>query len=506
GTLQYFLEEDGGFPLGWAGSLVHAGAFPKLALLAESGLGQRLPDDIPWLAKYAEFLEAGARAGGAAGPSWPEGGTTGRRLVDLWRILVFAAARTGSAAAARLLARVELQGHQDDRMLYEERPLPSPAAGADAPPPARARATFYRRAGVALLRGDGGAGEVEAVMRCPPAALDGTAEAGGLSMALGGELVLGAPGRRSSLSVTGAGPAPERPFPRARRELNLPEYRLSEVLAFEGAVGDAFDWIQADLTPAYAPAAARALRTVVFLRGDAPGEPVLVLADEVALEGRGAEAAEVHHFTSQPDADPDLIEVAHVENGDASIRGSVILPPEAQAWVDEPLWRADDPGDAGASRPATPDPARSAWRVRIAPSTPGRDVRFLQVFVVPMQGATGSAGEGEGAAAEADARAVLLEGAWGAEAAGRLVLLCDETTRRVEGVTSGAVRGVAAVGLAPGARVTLEVAGAGRTDCVATDFGAAWLDTAIPRETGFVMEAEPPDRPPSGRSREEADA
>ncbi|MHC5058969.1 MAG: hypothetical protein ACYTKD_30300, partial [Planctomycetota bacterium] len=38
GTLQYFLEEDGGFPLGWAGSLVHAGAFPKLALLAESGL------------------------------------------------------------------------------------------------------------------------------------------------------------------------------------------------------------------------------------------------------------------------------------------------------------------------------------------------------------------------------------------------------------------------------------------------------------------------------------
>jgi len=90
GTLQYFLEEDGGFPLGWEASLVHAGAFPKLALLAESGLGQPRPDEVPWLAKYAEFLEAGARAGGAEGPAWPEGGTTGRRLVDLWRILAFA--------------------------------------------------------------------------------------------------------------------------------------------------------------------------------------------------------------------------------------------------------------------------------------------------------------------------------------------------------------------------------------------------------------------------------
>jgi hypothetical protein len=62
------------------------------------------------------------------------------------------------------------------------------------------------------------------------------------------------------------------------------------------------------------------------------------------------------------------------------------------------------------------------------------------------------------------------------------------------------------VGLAPGARVTLEVAGAGRTDCVATDFGAAWIEMDIPRETGFVLEVEPPDRPPSGRSGEESGA
>jgi len=277
--------------------------------------------------------------------------------------------------------------------------------------------------------------------------------------------------------------------------LNLPENRLSEVLAFEGALGDAFDWMQADLTPAYTPAAARVLRTVVFLHGDAPGFPALVLADEVDLAGEGAEAAEVHHFTSQPDPDAelDVIEVEHVEHDSVRIRIATLLPPEAQEWVDEPLWRA---GDSGASE--------SAWRVRIAPSASARNVRFLQVIDFPPGRTEGSADEN--AAEGPDARSAFVEGAWGAEAAGRLVLICDEAARRVEGVTSGLVGGVVAVGLAPGARVTLEVAGAGRSDCVATDFGAAWLDTEVPRETGFVMEIEPPGRPPSGRSREDSDA
>jgi hypothetical protein len=498
GTLQYYLEEDGGFPLGWEASLVHAGAFPKLALLAESGLGQPRPDEVPWLAKYAEFLEAGAREGGTAGPAWPEGGTTGRRLVDLWRILAFAGGKSTSPAAARLLAGMELKGHQDDKILYEGR---APAEGEASVETTTAPATFYRRAGLAVFRED--TCRVEIVVRCSPAALGSRSRAGAVWASVAGELVLGAPGRPSMLSVSGSGPAPERPFPRTRRELNLPENRLSEVLAFEGAVGGAFDWIQADLTPAYAPAAARVLRTVVFLRGDAPGLPVLILADEVDLAGEGAEAAEVHHFTSQPDPDAelDVIEIERGENGDARVRIATLLPPESQEWVDEPLWREEQGVPPGS---ATPDAARSAWRVRIAPSTSGRNVRFLQAIDFPPGGAEGNAGED---AVESDnARSAFVEGAWGAEAGGRLVLLCDETTRRVEGVTAGAAKGVAAVGLAPGARVTLEVAGAGRTDSVATDFGAAWIDAEVPRETGFVMEIAPPDRPPSGRSREGSDA
>ncbi len=508
GTLQYFLEEDGGFPLGWEASLVHAGAFPKLALLAESGLGQPRADEVPWLAKYAEFLEAGARSGGAAGPAWPEGGTTGRRLVDLWRILAFAGGKSASPAGVRLLAGVELKGHQDDKILYEQR-MPreagaAAAAGTSAEESAAAlaSATLYRRAGVTVFRGEAGSG-VEVVIRCTPAALGGRSMAGAVSASAGGELILGAPGRPSLLSVTCAGPEPERPFPRTRRELNLPENRLSEVLAFEGAVGDAFDWMQADLTPAYAPAAARVLRTVVFLRGGAPGGATLVLADEVDLAGEGAEAAEVHHFTSQPDpdADIDVIEVEGGENANARIRIATLLPPEAQEWVDEPLWREGDSGPPGS---ATPDAARSAWRVRVAPETSGRNVRFLQVIDFPPGGAAGNAGKD--AAASDIARSAFVEGAWGAEVAGRLVILCDETTRHVEGVTVGATRGIAAVGLAPGACVTIEVAGAGRTESVATDFGAAWIGVEVPRETGFVMEIAPPDRPPSGRSREDSGA
>ncbi len=56
GTLQYFLEKDGGFPLGWAEGLTHLGQVPKLAMLAESGLDQAWPRDVPWLARYAERL------------------------------------------------------------------------------------------------------------------------------------------------------------------------------------------------------------------------------------------------------------------------------------------------------------------------------------------------------------------------------------------------------------------------------------------------------------------
>ena len=514
GTLQFFLEEDGGFPLGWAESLVHLGQMPKLALLAETGLGQAWPKDVPWLARYAEFLEAGIRpgarrsAGGSqsrSDPRWLDGGRARGRLGDLRRVLAYVASESANPAALRLLAGLRVPGRQDEKILYERRPLAECAEDAGRPAPA----LFYRRAALAVFRGAAVSADgrksvpqrsalddgIECVVRCAGGGLAGGDErhAGSFSVACGVELVPGGASVANAIVATPAGegpasqgaPAP-RSFPRTRREINAPEFRPCEVIAFESAVGGGgdsvrggFDYLVADLGRAHAPAALSATRTFVFLRGEAFGRPVLVVSDAVVLATPGAQTASVVHFAGRievSEARADLVREG------VRLSDRVILPAHPRLWLDEPL--------GGETPPVPPDRQAGAgacerpFRLRIAPGESRQAVRFCQAFFVSPSDAPDEAACGELAA----------EGAVVLDIAGTALVLGVRDAARVECVSSGGLRGVAAIGLLPAAKLMLEVAGEPPVETATTDLGAAYVDAPIPAATGFVVSCERTER------------
>jgi hypothetical protein len=544
GTLEFFLEEDGGFPLGWAESFVHVGQVPKLALLAESGLGQSWPGRVPWLERYPRFLEAGMRPvpGGAKdGPRWAGGGRTGARRADLWRALVFISTAPGDACAARLLSSVRLPGHQDEKIVYERRPEERPREVAETPPASdRDRtALFFRRAGIAVLKAvlpspglrkpasedlraggpasakeaasdrpeepDVGGVPVEVVLRCPAANLAGTEEreTGSFSVAFGEEVLPGR-GRASNglvIAMTAeetSAALPAGSFPRSRRELNLPGVRRCEVLTFEAGVGGGtqwragFDWLEADLTRSHAGAAESVVRTFVFLR-PVPGAPwaALVVADRVRLSDPGARASAFVHFSSRPELLPPAR--AEVATDEACLTDHVLLPADPEMWVDETLG-VDLASSACESEthPAAGRAPPTVFRLRIAPRETRRVVRFCQVLVADSggPGRAGPAPHGE----EAPCRLLPADGLAAIEVAGRAVVLGTEDAVRDECVSRGEIGGLCAVGFAPHGRMRLEVAGEEPLEAETSEFGAAYFErpegATVPRATGFVLTIE----------------
>ncbi len=509
GTLQFYAEEDGGFPLGWSESLVHFGQVPKLALLAETGLGQSWPTNVPWLERYAEFLEAGLKSAGGedsrSNPVWIDGGATGAHLADLWRILALVASESANPSALRLLARLSVPGRQDERMLYERRPLAGPA---EAEPPERERTLFYRRSGLAVFRETARAGPcVESVVRCASAGLAGRdgREAGSFSIACDAEILPGGARAPNILIVTGPAEDTETAaaeYPHTRRELNQPEYQFCEVVAFESGVGSitvaerppretcrsrsaiiagGFDYLVADLTRAHKAWAESVMRTFVFLRSlPRFDRPALVVSDSVRLARPGGEAATTVHFTVRPELAEDRVRVVGfgIDEG-LRLSDRVLLPAPARMWLDEPVKEAA-PGPAPSESARHSRPAERLYRLRIGPREPMRAVRFCQVFFVSAAGADD----------DCECSTVAAEGALVLEVAGSVLVLGVGDACRVEAVTRGEVKNLAAVGLVPSARLTLEVAGEPPVKTATTEFGAAYVEVTIPRETGFVVTCE----------------
>ena len=211
------------------------------------------------------------------------------------------------------------------------------------------------------------------------------------------------------------------------------------------------------------PAADAVRRTIVFMRGlRGWPHPALVVSDDVRLARRGGEAAVVLHFASRPavssDGGPPAVDASV---GSSRLQGFVLLPGGARLSVDE-----------------APQAAGSAWRLRTCPAEGSRSVRFCQVFFAG----------GTGETREPVAGALLTEGAPAVDVAGRMLVLGREEDRTVEGITSGPLRGIAAVGFAPSVGVRLEVAGERPVEGETSEFGAAYLDADLPPETGFQLE------------------
>jgi len=492
-TMRFFLEQDGGFPLGWGASLPHAGALPKLALLAETGLGlAREPS--PHLARYADFLEAGLRPcppGAKGGPVWADGSSTGPRLADLWRVLAEAA--PASPAARRLLKATRLPGCQDEKILFDART--APADDAPAAPPSRPRAILFERAGVALFREPLDTfPAVEVVARCPRWALTGgeAPRPGSFSIAFGEDLVVAgadAPNGPIVRPTGGDAARAEARFPRTRRELDSDGFRISEIVGMESlgaalpagsAVG--FDLLVADLSAAHAAAAGSVVRRFMFMRGLPLWQGgALVVSDAVRLAAGPCEAMAVVHLAARPE----IVRSAPGETCARTVRGGaalwsfVLLPPDAEvrlAEVPRPglaqtvAWRLElvPPAAAGAVREGK-DAAR-----------PGAPLDFCQVFFA------GPAGGGAPRCGRLES-----EGAAALDVAGSALVLCGADARRVEAVSSGALRGIAVIGLPPSATVRLQVAGEEPVESHASALGAAFLPVRVPHVTGFVLECTP---------------
>ncbi len=120
----------------------------------------------------------------------------------------------------------------------------------------------------------------------------------------------------------------------------------------------------------------------------------------------------------------------------------------------------------------------AVWRLRACPAETSRSVRFCQAFFAG----------GKGETREPLAGALLTEGAPAVEVAGRMLVLGREDDRTVEGITSGPLRGIAAVGFAPSVGVRLLAAGERPVEGETSEFGAAFLDADLPPETGFRLE------------------
>lgn len=566
GTLQYFLEKDGGFPLGWAEGLTHLGQVPKLALLAESGLDQTWPRDVPWLERYTEFLEEGMeyatkdgmedgtevgaedgtgdgvrspdsgapfprtrRDERTTGPYWPGGGKTGPRRADLWRILAMVASESGAPSALRLLERVRLPGHQDERILYEKRPLPDLPEGEAAPQTRdRSPARLYRRAGLALFRGvdleEGDtATRLEAVIRCPGALVAGgeALRVGSFSISCGGELLSGterAPnglvidraggdkrtaeekdGARSKSPSSTAAASRAAPFPRTRHEIGESEFHTSTIIAFESGVGSMLesgqglvDWLRADLAPAHRGEVASAVRTFVMMRGLPAGVgAAFVVADEVCLRRENDGAAVVvftnTSFTARPELDGNVVTV---ETRGVRLRGFVLQPDAAWISLDEA------PESAGDSDAPAGD---STWRalVRLGgadadeagpPERPGLERRACQVFVAERLDRPDHDRE----TGDREPLCVRLpsEGAVAVDVAGRVLVVGDPHLPRVECVTDREVDGVAVVGMMPKAVARLEVAGEEPVESETSGAGSVYFDCRIPAGTGVALTVE----------------
>lgn len=528
GTLQYFLETDGGFPLGWAEGLTHLGQVPKLAMLAESGLDQAWPRDVPWLARYAEFLENGmedALEDGAesdtedepapaprtrrTGPFWPGGAETGTKRAELWRILAMIASESGTPAALRLLGRIRLPGHQDERILYERRPLPSSPKGGDVPA-AKGRTRLYRRAGLVLFRGAGhekgdASTRFEAVVRCPVALVAGGGRlgVGSFSISCGTELLSGTARAPNGLLVGKGGSkggegrsAPKRdaaedssrdaPFPRTRHEIGETGFHTATIIAFESDIGATvegghglLDWLRVDLTPAHRAYVESAVRTFVMMRALPGGRgAAFVVADDVRLCEEGGEAASVVSFAAKPEVDGNLL-TAKV--GNVRLRDFVLEPEQAGISL-EALDKSTDP---------------PTWRALVSAGEAAPKERLVcQVFVAdsldpdgPAQGADRPKGR---AVPGRDPLCVRLpsEGALAIDVAGRVLVLGGGDAARIECVTAGEVDGVAAVGMKASARARLEVAGEEPVRAATSGAGSVYFNCRVPAGTGFVLTAE----------------
>jgi hypothetical protein len=503
GTLQYYLEKDGGFPLGWAEGLAHLGQVPKLALLAETGLGQTWPRDVPWLVRYTEFLEDGVRSSHEEarkrtdGPYWPGGARTGPVRAELWRILAMVASESGAPSALRLLGKVRFPGHQDERILYEKRPLPVLPEGAGTRArPGRAGTRLYRRAGLALFRGGG---EAEAVVRCPGALVAGgeRLQAGSFSISCGAELVSGSSHMPSGLVVGGeageTGPATAA-FPRTRHEIGESQYRTSSVIAFESDAGAKaedgrghFDWLRVDVTLAYREDAASAVRTFVMMRG--PSGPIFVVVDDVHLRREGDSAVSVVSFAAKPEIDGNVVTL---ERDGITLRDLVLEPDPARMSLEETPAPAGEPG------------VEPAWRLRVA-SDERPHARICQAFVVES-GPRVDRPDADGSDGAYYLRPACIrlpaDDGLAIDAAGRvLVVYCaslprpsdkalDSTGPCVECVTEDAIDGVTAIGLAPSGMARLQVAGEEPVEAEATDGGSVHFDVRIPARTGFVLTVE----------------
>ena len=524
GTLQYYLEKDGGFPLGWAEGLAHLGQVPKLALLAETGLGQTWPRDVPWLARYTEFLEDGMQSPEEEarkrtdGPYWPGGSETGPRRAELWRILAMVASESGAPSALRLLGKVRFPGHQDERILYEKRPLPELPEGAGAQEKAGRRGTrLYRRAGLALFRGgrddEAAVRQAEAVVRCPGALVAGgeRLQAGSFSISCGAELVSGSSHMPSGLVVGGeAGEAGSETaaFPRTRHEIGESQYRTSSVIAFEsdagakaeGGRGSAplavrpeggrghFDWLRVDVTLAYREDVASAVRTFVMMRG--PPGSIFVVVDDVHLRREDDNAVSVVSFAAKPEIEGNVVTL---ERDGVTLRDFVLEPDPARMSLEE------TPAPAGGSG------VEPAWRLRVASDVSGPHVCICQVFVVES-GPQADRLDSDGADGADDLRPACIrlpaEDGLAIDAAGRVLIVCcasvprrsdkalDPAGPRVECVTEGAVDGVTAVGIAPSGMARLQVAGEEPVESEATDGGSVHFDVRIPAGTGFALSVE----------------
>lgn len=516
GTLQFFMEEDGGFPLGWAGSIPHMGQVPKLFLLSRAGFGQEMPRDWgPWLSRYAEFLAAGLRRGlGPPGPpelerrraagggspaaagqdfSFPDGGfpvprggrgggsstvpvsasATHRlaRSADLWRALAFVAGATGSTVAQGLLSRMRPPGLQEEKLLFESRPLPGLNGDAkrSLPCPRFPLACFYRRAGIALLKGDP-SGRRHIVIYCTPMRLTRGKTAGRPP----GAVSLLSPSQVLEAALQGPSDRPGRTaFARTRREVNLPEFRRAEVVAYETLRGpdDAVcEWLEADLSPSFAGGVETALRTFVHLRG-LPGwpHPVLVVRDRL-LFAEEAEPVLVFKSRARPEVSPGLLRFFALPSEGGGAAGALVanlLPDRPRVWVEE----------------VTREPG--TWRVRVAPEGPAKAVEFCQVFVPLGEEAADGAPEDRGPAIGLSP----AEGALSLELAGRGLLFFgpEAPGARAELVARSSLNGILALGLRPGAPARLEVAGCEPVEKETTPFGAVFFDTEVAAGTGLVV-------------------
>jgi hypothetical protein len=483
GTLMYFLEEDGGVPLGWSESFVHLGQLPKLALLAESGLGQSWPREAPWLERYVEFLEAGMRRHDAAlkeGPYWAGGGCTERRL-DLWRILATVAAYTGNPSARRLLAAIPLRGCQDEKVLYDVRDrVATGEESKDREQCGRKKMVFFRRAGLALFKDGPEDMPTEIVVRCPHAVFADKARnvAGRFSVAGEADFVVTRDLTQGAFAIGGSAEdadAEDAPtYPRTRREINQAEHRRAEVLVCE-SLDDVCDWMMVDLSRGHQREAESVMRTFVFLRAMSGWpHPVLLVYDEVRLKTPGNDAATVLHFAGKPEVSEDAV---CCDAPSSRLWSQVLLPSPSQLWLDELLGPKN--GQDGSS---------SLWRLRIGSKDAGAKNVFCQAF---MAGPPGSSAP--------PCSMLLSSGPPVAQVAGRVVVFGQEDTTEIEGITAGEVRQLFVVGVAPSVDARLETAGDGTTEAAATDMGGIYFDVRIPHGTGWRVSLRPPVGTDSGK-------